>query len=141
MGITRNHSAAANVNTGHEAYWRAYGGWGPGTTAPRGDAQHRWRAPNYQWMHRNHYENTRTHLLFNVGNTTHGTTFYGPGSVAHSMTGLATGQGNWMSGGGTGSQGSDSEFVDALRQQDKNFGEGVATTIRPNLMTLRPYGQ
>jgi len=139
LALTRNHSGG-HANTGHEAYWLEYGGW-KGKRDAQGDAQHRWRAPNYQWMHRNHYVYTRAHLLYDMDNQVHRTSFYGPGSVAHSMTGLATGQGNWLLGGGGTAQGSDSELVDQLRAQDKNFGEGVATTLRPNLMTVRPYSQ
>ena len=90
----------------------------------------------YEW---GWYWDYRTHLSFNFGNQTHQTTFIGPGNNAHSMGGLATGQGNWLLGGGTVSQGSDSELVDAMRAQDKSFGEGTAVTTRPCLVVQRPW--
>jgi len=79
----------------------------------------------------------RAHLRFAGGQ--HVNEFYGSGSQQFSMTGLNKGQANWLTGGGSTAQGSDSEFNDALRAADKNFSEGVATTTRPNLTLLRPY--
>jgi hypothetical protein len=69
----------------------------------------------------------------------HENQFLGPGSLQNSMTGLDADQGNWLTGGGSVAQGSSSEFNDALRASDKNFQQGVAITLRPNLIIMRPY--
>ena len=98
-------------------------------------SQPRWAYPHYPYRYVWH--TYRAHLRVSGGN--HVNEFYGPGSQKFSMTGLDKGQGNWLTGGGSTAQGSDSEFNDALRAADKNFSEGVATTTRPNLTLLRPY--
>ena len=56
------------------------------------------------------------------------------------MTGLATGQANWVMMGGAGAQGSDSEFNDQLRRANDNFKEGDAIATGLNLITIRPAG-
>ena len=95
----------------------------------------RWSYPHYPYRYVWH--TYRAHLRLSSGQ--HANTFYGPGSNDFSMTGLATGQGNWLLGGGGTAQGSDSEFNDALRASDKNFNEGDAVSKLPNLTVLRPY--
>ena len=111
-------------------YYRAYGSY------PKDQySQPRWSYPHYPYRYVWH--TYRAHLRFAGGQ--HVNEFYGSGSQQFSMTGLNKGQANWLTGGGSTAQGSDSEFNDALRAADKNFSEGVATTTRPNLTLLRPY--
>ena len=66
--------------------------------------------------------------------------FYGPGNQRHSMTGLDTGQANWVTMGGAAAQGSDSEFNDQLRRANDNFKEGDAIATGLNLIVIRPAG-
>ena len=95
----------------------------------------RWSYPHYPFRYVWH--TYRAHLRFAGGQ--HVNEFYGPGSVQFSMTGLDTGQGNWLLSGGGTAQGSASELNDQLRRADDNFNEGAAITKRPNLTVLRPY--
>ena len=64
--------------------------------------------------------------------------FFGPGSQAFSMTGLAAGEGNWGTAGGAVAQGADSEFNDQLMRAGDNFAEGNAVAPGLNLMVIRP---
>jgi len=68
----------------------------------------------------------------------HAHVFFGPGSQAFSMTGLAKGEGNWGTAGGAVAQGSDSEFNDQLNRARDNFTEGNAVAPGLNLMVIRP---
>ena len=121
LGLTRN------VNGGSEvSYYAQYGGYSD---------KKRWLFPHYPFPYTWH--NYRTHLTGTFNN--HSTKFYGPGSLANSMTGLGTDQGNWVTGGGATSQASSSEFNDQLKQADRTFNEGTAVTTAPCLTILRPY--
>ena len=119
-----------NVHGGSEAaYYGRYGGFRDG------QGRARWLFPHYPFLYTWH--NYRAHLVGDVNN--HRTQFYGPGSMANSMTGLAKDQANWVTGGGAVSQGSNTEFDDQLKMADRTFNEGVAATTAPCLTILRPY--
>ena len=83
------------------------------------------------------WHNYGTQLAGTVNN--HTVQFYGPGSMAYSMTGLAKDEANWVTGGGATAQGSASEFNDQLNMADRTFNEGTASTTRPCLTILRGY--
>ena len=136
LALTRN--VRGDGGASREAYYTAFGGTAQ-SDPRRNDHQHRWIFPQYRFVHWNNFGGHKAQLRFNMGNLEHGNTFYGPGNNDFSMTGLATGQGNWLLGGGGTAQGSDSEFNDALRASDKNFNEGDAVSKLPNLTVLRPY--
>jgi hypothetical protein len=96
-------------------------------------------APQFAWGHWNGHGITNLRTRGNPRNTrTYQAQFYGPGNQRHSMTGLATGQANWVMMGGAGAQGSDSEFNDQLRRANDNFKEGDAISPGLNLITIRP---
>jgi len=131
LASTRNHTGGGQGGgNAHRAYFNKYGGT---------NHDNRWRSPQFERYEWGWYWDYRTHLNFDIDNGTHQTSFMGPGFNAFSMGGLATGQGNWLLGGGTVSQGSESELKDAQRAQDKSFQEGVAVTERPSLVVQRPW--
>ena len=136
LALTRN--VRGDGTASREAYYKAYGGTAQ-SDPNRNDHHLRWIFPQYRFVHWTHHGGHKAQLRFNMNNSTHGNTFYGPGNNDFSMTGLATGQGHWLTGGGATAQGSDSEFNDALRASDKNFNEGTAVSKLPNLTVLRPY--
>ena len=68
-----------------------------------------------------------------------GNKFYGPGSQKFSMNGLATDQGNWITGGGAVASSSAADFNTQLERANQSFSEGSAVTSRPSLTILRPY--
>jgi prepilin-type N-terminal cleavage/methylation domain-containing protein len=74
----------------------------------------------------------------NVNNAVFNSGFFGPGSDAHSMTGLAEDEANWVTSGGSAVQGSASEFNDQLNRARDNFKEGVAVSGGLNLTILQP---
>ena len=122
LGLTRNVAGGS-----HTAYYNRYGGYA--------SDRNRWLFPHYPFPYTWH--NYRTHLNGTVNR--HTVAFYGPGSMPHSLTGLAKDQANWVTGGGATAQGSASEFNDQLNMADKTFNEGVAATTAPCLTILRPY--
>jgi prepilin-type N-terminal cleavage/methylation domain-containing protein len=119
-----------------------------------GSANHgqRWlypyaNSPQFYWGHWNGHGITNFRTKGNPGNANNGANpqtfqaqFYGPGNQRHSMTGLATGQANWVTMGGAAAQGSDSEFNDQLRRANDNFKEGDAIATGLNLIVIRPAG-
>ena len=64
--------------------------------------------------------------------------FFGPGSQAFSMTGLAKDEANWGTAGGAVAQGSASEFNDQLMRAGDTFAEGNAVAPGLNLIVVRP---
>ena len=125
LGLTRNVQGGNN----QDAYYGRYGGFRDG------QGRARWLFPHYPFLYTWH--NYRAHLNGDVNR--HTVAFYGPGSMPHSLTGLAKDQANWVTGGGATAQGSASEFNDQLTMADKTFNEGVATTTAPSLLILRPF--
>ena len=119
MALTRNIRGWNGAN--HRRRW---GGYANDVT--------RWMMPHYPYAF--NWFGYRAEMRNN-----HNNQFYGPGNAAYSMTGLATGQANWITSGGASAQGSDSEFKDQLNKAQDNFSEGVAVTQRPNHIILRPY--
>ena len=125
MALTRNILSADDGM--RRDYIRAHGG--------RNDNEH-WKYPNEDrawWAYWGFQANIR-----GTGPDQYDHKFYGPGNQQHSMTGLETGQGNWLMGGGSVSSGSDTEFSDQLRVADDNFVEGDAIAPGLNLTILRP---
>ena len=95
-----------------------------------------WKYPNEDrvwWAYWGYQANIR-----GAGNKVYDAKFYGPGSQSLSMTGLDTGQGNWLLAGGSVGSGSDSEFNDQLRRAEDNYTEGDAISPGLNLTVLRP---
>ena len=124
LASTRNIVGTAN----YLPYWQRYGGYNrPGNV--------RWTYPHYPYKF--NWHNYGVQLAGTVNN--HTVQFYGPGSMAHSMTGLAKDEGNWVTGGGATAQGAASEFNDQLTMADRTFNEGTAATTAPALHVLRPY--
>ena len=119
MALTRNIRGWNGAN-----HRRRYGGYSNDRT--------RWMLPHYPYAF--NWFGYRAEMRNNNNNQ-----FYGPGNQRYSMTGLATGQANWMTSGGAVKQGSDSEFTDQLNKAQDNFSEGVAVTTRPCNIILRPY--
>ena len=98
-------------------------------------------APQFAWGHWNGHGITNLRTTGNPRNTqTYQARFYGPGNQRFSMTGLATGEANWVLMGGSAAQGNDSEFNDQLRRANDNFKEGDAIASGLNLITIRPAG-
>jgi len=64
--------------------------------------------------------------------------FFGPGSQAFSMTGLAKDEANWGTAGGAVAQGSASEFNDQLNRAKDNHTEGNSVAPGLNLIVVRP---
>jgi len=54
------------------------------------------------------------------------------------MTGLAEDEVNWVTSGGSATQGSASEFNDQLNRARDNFKEGDAVSNGLNITTLQP---
>ncbi len=117
---------------------------GTGWQYPAGD-----EFPQYYWGHWNghgvtglRWNNTRRQRTVDGRradwNFTPASKFFGPGSQAFSMTGLAAGEGNWGTAGGAVAQGSESEFNDQLMRAGDNFAEGNAVAPGLNLMVIRP---
>ena len=124
LASTRNIVGSGN----YLPYWQQHGGYNkPGNV--------RWTYPHYPYKW--NWHSYATQLAGTVGN--HTVQFYGPGSMAHSMTGLAKDEANWVTGGGAVAQGSASEFNDQLSASDRTFAEGNAATTGPALHVLRPY--
>ena len=67
------------------------------------------------------------------------TSFYGPGSQQHSMTGLAVDQANWVLAGGASAQGSAAEFNDQLDRAADIRAEGDCIANGLNLTIMRPH--
>jgi len=131
--LTRNIVASSGGDRNN--YVRTHGGANDGR---------RWlypyaNSPQFYWGQWNGHgiTNLRTRGNPNSPNT-YQVQFYGPGNQRHSMTGLATGQANWVMMGGAAAQGSDSEFNDQLRRANDNFKEGDAISPGLNLITIRP---
>jgi prepilin-type N-terminal cleavage/methylation domain-containing protein len=96
-------------------------------------------APQFYW---GHYQSHGISNLRTRGNprspNTFQAQFYGPGNRNFSMTGLDTGEANWVMMGGAAAQGSDSEFNDQLRRANDNFKEGDAISPGLCLVVIRP---
>ena len=125
LSLTRNVRSANNNE--RRAYLKAYGG--------RNDNEH-WKYPNEDrawWAYWGFQANIR-----GAGNKVFDASFYGPGNQQFSMTGLDTGQANWLMAGGAAGGGSESEFNDQLRRAEDNFTEGDAISPGLNLTVLRP---
>jgi len=125
LALTRNIRSANNNE--RRAYLKAYGG--------RNDNEH-WKYPNEDrawWAYWGFQANIR-----GAGNKVFDASFYGPGNQQFSMTGLDTGQANWLMAGGAAGGGSESEFNDQLRRAEDNFTEGDAISPGLNLTVLRP---
>ena len=92
--------------------------------------------PMFQWgSYRSHgTAQIRTASNGNVFNAS----FFGPGSQAFSMTGLAKDEANWGTAGGSVAQGSASEFNDQLNRARDNHVEGNSVAPGLNLMVIRP---
>ena len=127
MALTRNVNSVGGQGNPGPGYYTANGAY----------RNERWMYPHYPFPYSWHHTG-RAHLSYGRP-TGHDSSFWGPGSMANSMTGYAADQGNWLTGGGAVAQGSSSEFNDQLIQADKNFSEGSAVTPRPSLVILRPY--
>ena len=126
LALTRNILSADDGM--RRNYHRAFGG--------RNDNEH-WKYPNEDrawWAYWGFQANIR-----GTGPDQYDHKFYGPGNQHHSLTGLDTGQGNWLMGGGNVSSGSDTEFSDQLRVADDNFSQGDAISPGLNLTVLRPH--
>ena len=109
---------------------------GTGWNYPAGD-----EFPQYYWGHWNGHGVTGlrwTDTQRGNWNFTPAAKFFGPGSQAFSMTGLAAGEANWGTAGGAVAQGSESEFNDQLMRACDNFTEGNAIAPGLNLITIRP---
>jgi type II secretory pathway pseudopilin PulG len=155
LALTRNVRCQTHPQNANDSgtpfsradYYHAFGGVAQShPTRKEGNAQRRelssywrWSYPQQQLMTYNNHGGYKAQLRFDLGSGTNRSEFYGPGSQAFSMSGLDTGQGNWLLGGGSTAQGSQSEFNDALRASAQTFQEGVATTIGPNLTIVRPW--
>jgi len=123
LGLTRNIKGGSHVD-----YYRAHGG----VTSDR----NRWQFSHYpvRWA----WIVYRTHLQKQVGGQ-HMNEFYGPGSQKFSM-GLGAGQGNWVTGGGTVTGGSNSDFNTQLKSADNSHAESSSSvTTGANLTIMRPY--
>ena len=72
-------------------------------------------------------------------NATFTSSFYGPGSNAHSLTGFAKDQGNWTMAGGSTAQGSNSELNDQLGRAADTRAAGDSVANGLNLTVLRPH--
>ena len=127
LALTRNVTSVGGQGNPGPDYYTANGGY----------RNERWLYPHYPFPYSWHHTG-RAHLSYG-GSSGHDSKFYGPGSMGQSMTGYATDQGNWLTGGGAVTEGSSSELNDQLVQADKNFSEGVAVTPKPSLVILRPY--
>jgi len=125
LSLTRNIRSANNNE--RRAYLKKWGG--------RNDNEH-WKYPNEDrawWAYWGFQANIR-----GAGNKVFDASFYGPGNQQFSMTGLDTGQANWLLAGGSVGGGSESEFNDQLRRAEDNFTEGDAISPGLNLTVLRP---
>ena len=125
LSLTRN-IRSANGNERRQ-YVKKWGG--------RNHGDH-WKYPNEDrawWAYWGFQANIR-----GAGNKVFDASFYGPGNQQFSMTGLDTGQANWLLAGGTVGGGSESEFNDQLRRAEDNFTEGDAISPGLNLTVLRP---
>ena len=125
LSLTRNIRSANNNE--RRAYLKKWGG--------RNDNEH-WKYPNEDrawWAYWGFQANIR-----GAGNKVFDASFYGPGNQQFSMTGLDTGQANWLMAGGAAGGGSESEFNDQLRRAEDNFTEGDAISPGLNLTVLRP---
>ena len=105
----------------------------------RGDKDRCWLYP-FQDTPQFAWGSYQSHGITNLRtvNGAYSSSFYGPGHVNFSMTGLAADQGNWVTGGGAAVQGSASEFDDQLRRANDNFKEGDAIAPGLNLIHVRP---
>jgi len=132
LAMTRNHAGSSNQN--YQGYWSRYAS--PGNSwAPWGRGNS-WNYAIYPY----HFSWFVYRAQLGYVNNKPAMSFYGPGSQQYSMTGLAAGEGNWITGGGATAQGSESELNDQLIMSEKTFQEGSAgLTDKPNLMTGRPY--
>jgi prepilin-type N-terminal cleavage/methylation domain-containing protein len=127
QGTDRGQSMRRNGNS-------RYGG--TGWMYPAGD-----EFPQYYWGHWNGHGITNLRVSGarrGNWNFTPTATFFGPGSQAFSMTGLAKDQANWGTAGGAVAQGSASEFNDQLMRAGDNFAEGNAVAPGLNLTVIRP---
>jgi prepilin-type N-terminal cleavage/methylation domain-containing protein len=90
--------------------------------------------------HWSHYWGYQAHLAGSGRgeNATFQAEFYGPGSQAHSMTGLAKDEGNWALAGGSTSQGAASELNDQMSNASKTRAEGDCIANGLNLTIMRP---
>ncbi len=125
LSLTRNIRSANNNE--RQQYIKKWGG--------RNHGDH-WKYPNEDrawWAYWGFQANIR-----GAGNKVYDASFYGPGNQQFSMTGLATGQANWLLAGGSAAGGSESEFNDQLRRAEDNFTEGDAIAPGLNLTVLRP---
>jgi hypothetical protein len=91
--------------------------------------------------HWNHYWGYQAHMQGSGRDkgARFSTSFYGPGSQAHSMTGLAADQANWVLAGGSGVQGSAAEFNDQLDRAADIRAEGDCIANGLNLTIMRPH--
>ena len=124
--LTRNLVSAAGGE--RQAYIRKNGGR---------NTNEDWKYPNEDrvwWAYWGYQANLRSV----GGNQVFDTAFYGPGSQAHSMTGLAKDQVNWVTSGSATAQGSSSEFNDQLMRAKDNQSEGSSISPGLNLTVLRP---
>ncbi len=153
--ITRNIDGAAgqsyNQGTDQGQSMRRNGNsryGGTGWMYPAGD-----EFPQYYWGHWNGHGITnirvsnarRQRIITENGRQvrkdwlfTPAAKFFGPGSAAFSMTGLAKDEANWGTAGGAVSQGTASEFNDQLMRAGDNFAEGNAVAPGLNLTVIRP---
>jgi len=96
-----------------------------------------WKYPNEDRSWRN-YWGYQANLRSRGGQQLFDTAFYGPGSQAHSMTGLAKDTANWVTSGSATVQGSASEFTDQLMRAKDNHNEGSSISTGLNLTILLP---
>jgi prepilin-type N-terminal cleavage/methylation domain-containing protein len=120
-----------------------YGNWGAKNNYYRANGglnnPNRWRYSHrdlnygdyWGWQSNIRYSGNVNNAVFNSG-------FFGPGSDAHSMTGLAEDEANWVTSGGSAAQGSASEFNDQLNRARDNFKEGDAVSGGLNITILQP---
>jgi prepilin-type N-terminal cleavage/methylation domain-containing protein len=125
LALTRNIRSANNND--RRAYINRWGG--------RNDNEI-WKYPNEDRTWR-HYWGFQANIR-GAGNKVFDASFYGPGNQRYSMTGLDTGQANWLLAGGSVGSGSESEFNDQLRHAEDNYTEGDAISPGLNLTVLRP---
>ncbi|MFL2943446.1 MAG: type II secretion system protein [Limisphaerales bacterium] len=97
---------------------------------------------NDKWKYVNRDRTRREHWGSNCMDIHDGTTFaagfYGPGSKAHSLAGLQSGEGNWVMADGSTMQGTEQQYNDQLRAAEKARGEGLCLADGLNLMNLLP---
>ncbi len=124
IGLTRN-MRYGNVDA-RQSYYRANGGL---------NNPNRW-SYSHRDLNYGDYWGWQSNIIYSGASFR--SAFYGPGSNAHSMTGLAEDEANWVTSGGSAAQGSASEFNDQLNRARNNFKEGDIVSSGLNITVLQP---